>query len=64
MMGHAADGPLVTANGSLLLDCDFGVIGDPTERANALAALPGVVDHGLFVDMVDEFYIGTDVIVQ
>jgi ribose 5-phosphate isomerase A len=60
MMGRAADGPLVTANGNLLLDCDFGGIEDPTERADALAALPGVVDHGLFVDMVDEFYIGTD----
>lgn len=66
MMGRAADGPLVTVNGNLLLDCDFGGIEDPTERATALAALPGVVDHGLFVDMVDEFYIGTDddVIVQ
>jgi ribose 5-phosphate isomerase A len=66
MMGRAADGPLVTANGNLLLDCDFGGIEDPTERADALAALPGVVDHGVFVDMVDEFYIGTDddVIIQ
>lgn len=60
MMGNAADGPLVTANGNLLLDCDFGRIEDPTERADALATLPGVVDHGLFVSMVDEFYIGTD----
>lgn len=60
MMGNAADGPLVTANGNLLLDCDFGGVEDPTERADALAALPGVIDHGLFVDMVDEFYIGMD----
>ncbi|WP_340099551.1 ribose-5-phosphate isomerase RpiA [Salinibaculum salinum] len=54
------DGPVVTDNGNLVLDCDFGPIANPTERAVALAELPGVVEHGLFVDLADEIHVGTD----
>lgn len=54
------DGPLFTANGNLILDCDFGDIDDPVERAEALARIPGAQEHGLFVDMVDGVYVGTE----
>ena len=54
------DGPVVTDNGNLLLDCDFGVVDDPASLASALSGLPGVVEHGLFVDLVDTVYVGTD----
>jgi len=41
-------------NGNLLLDAQFGTIGDPVGLAAALAAVPGVVEHGIFCgDMVD-----------
>jgi len=53
------DGPVVTDNGNLVLDCDFGAIEDPAALATDLSALPGVVEHGLFVDVADELYIGT-----
>ncbi len=53
------DGPVVTDNGNLVLDCDFGTIGDPVGRAAALAELPGVVEHGLFVGVADEIHVGT-----
>ncbi|KZX46924.1 ribose-5-phosphate isomerase RpiA [Haloarcula sp. K1] len=53
------DGPVVTDNGNLVLDCDFGPIDDPAALASDLAALPGVVEHGLFVDMADEIHVGT-----
>ena len=53
------DGPVVTDNGNLVLDCDFGAIEDPSSRATALAELPGVVEHGLFVDVADELHVGT-----
>jgi len=53
------DGPVVTDNGNLVLDCDFGSIDDPAALAGALAALPGVVEHGLFVGMADEVHVGT-----
>ncbi|WP_302082780.1 ribose-5-phosphate isomerase RpiA [Salinibaculum rarum] len=53
------DGPVVTDNGNLVLDCEFGAITDPAERAATLSTLPGVVEHGLFVDVADEVHVGT-----
>ncbi|ADQ65658.1 ribose-5-phosphate isomerase A [Halogeometricum borinquense DSM 11551] len=54
------DGPVVTDNGNLVLDCEFGQISDPESLAADLSATPGVVEHGLFVGLADEAYIGTD----
>lgn len=53
------DGPVITDNGNLVIDCDFGTIPDPTELANALATVAGVVEQGLFVDEVTAIHIGT-----
>jgi ribose 5-phosphate isomerase A len=58
-MAERKDGPVFTANGNLVLDCDFGGLNDTAEMARALAAIPGVLEHGIFLDMVDEVYIGT-----
>jgi ribose 5-phosphate isomerase A len=58
---RAADrksGPVVTDNGNLLLDADFGPIDAPESLAADLAGLPGLVAHGLFVDLVDEVVVG------
>jgi ribose 5-phosphate isomerase A len=52
------DGPVVTDNGNLVLDCAFGAIADPAELAADLSALPGVVEHGLFVGLADEVHVG------
>jgi len=54
------DGPIVTDNGNLVIDCDFGAIPDPGDLASQLSALPGVVEHGLFVGVADEIHLGTD----
>ncbi|WP_418285525.1 ribose-5-phosphate isomerase RpiA [Halorubrum sp. DTA46] len=54
------DGPVVTDNGNLVLDCAFGEIAEPAALAATLAGTPGVVEHGLFVDMADEVRVGTD----
>ena len=51
-------GPVVTDNGNLVLDCDFGTIEDPLGLAADLAVLPGVVEHGLFVSLADEVHVG------
>ncbi|WP_336336348.1 ribose-5-phosphate isomerase RpiA [Haloarcula brevis] len=53
------DGPVVTDNGNLVLDCDFGAIEGPAGLAGDLAGVPGVVEHGLFVDMADEIHVGS-----
>jgi len=54
------DGPVVTDNGNLVLDCEFGEIYRPDDLATDLATLPGVVEHGLFVDLADELHVGTE----
>ena len=41
----------VTDGGHYILDCAFGAILDPERLAAALGALPGVVDHGLFLGL-------------
>lgn len=56
---EAKDGPLYTANGNLVVDCDFGDVEAPDERAGKLARIPGAQEHGLFVKMVDEVVYGT-----
>jgi ribose 5-phosphate isomerase A len=54
----AAGNPYVTDNGNQIFDVDFGRIDDPGVLAPLLDALPGVVDHGLFVDLVTELHVG------
>ncbi|OYR49013.1 ribose 5-phosphate isomerase A [Halorubrum sp. Ea1] len=54
------DGPVVTDNGNLVLDCSFGEIAEPSALATTLSATPGVVEHGLFVGLADEVHVGTD----
>ena len=53
-----ADGPLVTDEGHHILDLHLGRIGDPPALAAALNALPGVVEHGLFIGMAGTVVLG------
>jgi ribose 5-phosphate isomerase A len=53
------DGPVVTDNANLVIDCDFGTIPDPAALAHDLAGIPGVVEHGLFVGLADEIHVGS-----
>jgi len=50
--------PFVTDNGNLLLDCSFGRIVEPFDLAAALRIIPGVVEHGLFIGLCDQAFIG------
>jgi ribose 5-phosphate isomerase A len=52
------DGPVVTDNGNLVLDCAFGSIAEPAALAADLSACPGVVEHGIFVDCTTAVYVG------
>lgn len=47
------DAPFTTTERNRILDCDFGLIDEPAALARALADLPGVVEHGLFIDLAD-----------
>ncbi|MEH3101611.1 ribose-5-phosphate isomerase RpiA [Sphingomonas adhaesiva] len=46
-----------TDNGNIILDAHFGAIADPAALALAIAEVPGVLGHGLFLDEVDAAYI-------
>ena len=43
--------PFVTDEGHHILDCNFGQIPDPPALARKLSDMPGVVEHGLFIDL-------------
>ena len=50
--------PWVTDEGNWILDLHMGTIPDPMALARALSAIPGVVEHGLFLGMCDRAIIG------
>lgn len=52
MLRQAGGGPFVTDSGNHIFDCDFGPLADPPALAAAIKALPGVVEHGLFIGLV------------
>jgi ribose 5-phosphate isomerase A len=42
------DGPVITDNGNFIVDCKFSAIKNPEKLEAAIAAIPGVVESGLF----------------
>ena len=61
---YTFDNPFVTEEGHQILDCLFGEIPDPAELGRKLDAMPGVVEHGLFVGMANVVLVaqGTEII--
>jgi len=51
----------VTDEGHHILDCSFGTIPDPHRLAEELDRMPGVVEHGLFLNLADIALIGRDI---
>jgi len=51
-------GPVITDNGNVILDVEFGLVRKPAELERELKSLPGVVETGLFVKMANVVYIG------
>jgi ribose 5-phosphate isomerase A len=52
--GHA----FVTDGGHWIVDAALGRIDDPKAMAHALSGIPGVMEHGLFVDLAHMVIIG------
>jgi ribose 5-phosphate isomerase A len=55
---YVYENPFVTDEGHHILDCRFGQISDPVTLARTLGDMPGVVEHGLFINMVDVVLMG------
>lgn len=43
--------------GHYILDCAFGALPEPETLAAGLAAIPGVVDHGLFLGLATAIFV-------
>jgi ribose 5-phosphate isomerase A len=43
--------PFKTDGGNFIYDCVFGAISDAPALGAALSAVPGVIEHGLFVGL-------------
>jgi len=56
--GKGKVGPVVTDNGNIIIDVNFGVIQNPTELERKLKSISGVVETGLFIKMADIVYLG------
>jgi ribose 5-phosphate isomerase A len=52
-----------TDNGNLVADCRFADLSDPHALAARIAAIPGALGHGLFLEEVDTAYIAAEGIV-
>ena len=52
------DKPLITDSGHYLLDCHLESITDPETLAGKLNQIPGVVEHGLFIDIATDAVVG------
>lgn len=49
----------ITDNSNYILDCDFGKINEPEVLEKEINSIPGVIENGLFIDLVDEVIVGS-----
>ncbi len=56
--------PFVTDSGNAIIDVSIGYIPDPRRLDGMLKSIPGVVDHGLFIDICGIVMMGSDAGVQ
>ncbi len=52
--------PFQTDGGHFIVDCACGAIPKPEDLAQSLSAIPGVVDHGLFIGLASKVIVGRD----
>jgi ribose 5-phosphate isomerase A len=46
-----------TDSGNMIVDCDFGPIADPASLAESLSRRAGIVEHGLFLELVTDLIV-------
>ena len=58
-MGQQKDGPVVSDQGFWIIDAHFPPIQELEHLNHALLSIPGVLDHGLFVGMATDAFVGS-----
>jgi ribose 5-phosphate isomerase A len=56
--GKMKVGPVITDNGNVIIDANFGLVHEPAELEHKLKSIPGILETGLFVQMAQIAYIG------
>jgi len=59
-MGVQKDGPVITDSGNFIIDAKFPLIDSPVDMEIELNTIPGVVENGIFTEMVDKVIFGTN----
>ena len=58
-MAQRKDGPVITDNGNFVIDAKFDKIESPSHLEIDLNSIPGVVENGIFSQMVDKVIVGS-----
>ncbi len=59
-MGLNKDGPVVTDQGFWIVDVQFDGIDNPSALGSAIHSIPGVLDHGLFINMTEKVLVAEE----
>ena len=57
--GKGKLGPIITDNGNVIIDVNFGLIKNPQDLAIKVKMIPGVVETGFFIGLTNIVYIAT-----
>lgn len=58
-IGNGKVGPIISDNGFIVLDANFGEINNPKKLNNELNSIYGIIEHGLFINsFISKVYIG------
>ena len=55
--GEGKVGPIITDNGNIIVDADFGLIDDPISLESEIKKIPGVIEVGIFSGIADFVYV-------
>lgn len=55
--GDGKVGPIITDNGNIIVDADFGPIDDPMSLESKINKIPGVIEVGIFSSIADFVYV-------
>jgi ribose 5-phosphate isomerase A len=58
-MAKYKDGPVISDNGNFIVDAKFNEISNPIHLEKDLNSIPGVIENGIFSQMVDRVILGT-----
>jgi ribose 5-phosphate isomerase A len=58
-IGNRKVGPVISDNGFIIVDANFGEINNPKKLNDELNSIHGIIEHGLFINnMISKVYIG------